>query len=372
MRYARRKFVKYWPLLWQLALGACVLAGIGIMSMFLPTAIKSLKVVFSVPGVVISYVAPTAPHIKSTNGRTNILLLGIAGGIHEGALLSDTMIVASIEPKKKDVVFFSLPRDLWVSDLNGGAKLNAAYAYGEFKRKGAGVILAKSITSDSLGIPIHYAMRIDFRGFERAVDEIGGITLTVDRSFDDYRYPIAGKENDACDGDETYACRYEHVSFQKGTYVMGGAHALQYVRSRMGTNGEGSDFARSHRQQKVLAAFKQKVLSAATLLNPNRVVNLVETFGESVESDIKTEEIDDFAKITRELQSTAVRSFIIDDSDNPPRLINPPADLYGGAWVLVPRDRDAFHRWIQTVLENPSIVSSPPASSSREATAAAQ
>lgn len=368
MRYARRKFAKYWPLVAKLMLGIFMLVSLSILMKFFPIGIKSLRVLFSVPGVVISYVAPTQPHIKSTDGRTHVLLLGIAGGAHDGALLSDTMMVASIEPKKNDVVLFSLPRDLWVSDLNGGTKLNAAYAYGELKRKGAGIILAKSIVSDMLGIPIHYAVRIDFRGFERAVDEIGGIRVTVDRSFDDYRYPIAGKENDLCDGDETYACRYEHVSFQKGTFVLDGARALQYVRSRMGTNNEGSDFARSRRQQKVLAAFTQKVLSVETLLNPSRVVNLIETFGENVESDIKTEEIDDFAKITQGLQSTSVRSFILDDSNDPPLLINPPPEQYGGMWVLIPRDSGALHQWVQTVLENPSILASPP----REATAAAQ
>lgn len=348
----RRRLVRHWPLVSRLAVvvGAFVLVAGGVA--LLPRGLQSLKVLLTLPSVLVSYVAPTQPHVKATTGRTNVLLLGIAGGMHEGGLLSDTIIVASIDREAPDVVFFSLPRDVWVADLNSGAKINAAYAYGELKRKGGGLTLAKSTVSEVLGIPIHYAVRVDFAGFERAIDELRGIVVTVEQTFDDYRYPIAGKENDLCDGDETYSCRYEHIHFDAGTYTMNGKEALRFVRSRMASGTEGSDFARSKRQQKVIAAFKERVLSAETLLNPSRILNVLGAFGDSVDTDIRTEEIDDLAKVAREVGKAPIRSFVLGSNGQESLLVNPPIDTYGGAWVLVPMDPgwDVIHTWVREIL----------------------
>ena len=317
-----------------------------------------------VPAVMISLLSPTSPNLEHTSGRTNILLLGTAGGSHEGADLTDTMMIASIDLATNDVALFSLPRDLWISTLNGGSRVNAAYALGEVKRKGGGLILARATAEEVLGLPIHYTLRVDFSAFERAIDQIGGITVDVERSFVDARYPIAGKENDPCSGDTTYTCRYETISFDKGERKMDGAIALKFVRSRMGTNGEGTDFGRTRRQQKVLEAVQKKIFSASGLLQPGRVKGLLDTFGESIDTDIKPDELGEFYKLARRIRESTLRPYVLEDESPDALLINPPMQQYKGQWVLLPRDRsgkwDEIHAWVAMVLTTPSYIQPTP------------
>jgi len=132
--------------------------------------------------------------LKSTNGFVNILLLGIAGGTHDGAFLTDTILVASYNLKENKLKLISIPRDLWLPPLQ--SKANAVYQIGLSDHNGLG--LSKTVMGNILGIPIHYGLRVDFRGFVQAIDTIDGIDVLVDRSFDDYNYPIEGQENDLC------------------------------------------------------------------------------------------------------------------------------------------------------------------------------
>src|SRR3989344_5309586 len=126
---------------------------------------------------------------RSDKNTINILLLGIAGGRHEGPNLSDTIIFASLNTKESKITLVSLPRDIWSSDID--SKINTAYAKGEVKKSGGGLILAKSVVSKITGQSIDYAVVIDFSGFVRAVDLIGGLNVNIERTFDDFEYPIA-------------------------------------------------------------------------------------------------------------------------------------------------------------------------------------
>lgn len=179
---------------------------------------------------------------KTTPDKINLLLLGRGGGNHDGPNLTDTMIFASVNLKNPKVTLVSVPRDIWVTDIKG--KVNKAYAIGEDKRKGGGIILAKSVFSKITGQNIDYTLVIDFSGFVKAVDQVGGIDVSVDNTFDDYLYPIEGKENDLCDHSDDdvkkftattsaeldlatyFSCRYEHVHFSKGVTHMNGETAL--------------------------------------------------------------------------------------------------------------------------------------------------
>ena len=197
--------------------------------------------------------------VKSDNGRVNILLLGVGGGIHEGPDLTDTIIVISFHLTKKRLALISIPRDVWSDSLKD--RVNSAYHYGEAKKEGGGLTLSKIIIEDIAGVPIHYAMVIDFSQFETLIDYIGGIDVVVPAAFTDTQYPIAGKENDECGGDLTYRCRYQTLTFEKGLQHMDGSRALMYVRTRHAEGGDGNDFARGRRQQDVIIAVKTKILS---------------------------------------------------------------------------------------------------------------
>lgn len=332
--------------------------------------------------------------VNSTDGRTQVLLLGNPGGTHEGPYLTDTVMVASINHKEKKAYLISLPRDLWVDKTK--SKLNAVYEIG--RSKGGSLSFAKQTAGEILGLPIHYGVRLDFRGFIKAVDELGGIEVLVHRSFDDYNYPIEGKENDLCGyeekelelneeearklnvelgkhkffiapdgkvatdaadpvkGSQYFSCRFEHVRFDQGETIMDGETALKYVRSRKGTNDEGSDFARAKRQQKILEAARGKILSFETLTDPDKLSFLIKTYGESIETDIPIIDILEFYKIVKGLAQ--VESFVVDNSEKSrlpgerlPVLIQPPTQDFGGAYVLIPRGGfDTVHQYVAKIL----------------------
>ena len=308
-------------------------------------------------------------HLKQApDKKINLLLLGIGGGTHDGPDLTDTIIFASIDPNTKKVTLVSLPRDLWIPDL--GAKVNSAYTFASEKKPGSGLMYTKALIGSILGQQIDYAIKIDFSGFVKAVDIMGGLDINVDNTFDDYAYPITGKEDANCgltedtiaslsaeiaSGSatelESFPCRYEHLHFDKGPTHMDGETALKYVRSRHALGKEGSDFARSKRQEKVISAFKEKLFSVGTFLNPVKIVELVKTLNTSIETDIKQSEYADFVNLAQKMKGAKISSAIIDtgDGDRLGLLTNPPiSPEYGNQWVLSPRVGNGDYSEIHT------------------------
>lgn len=295
--------------------------------------------------------------LKKTNNRINILVLGIGGGSHDGPNLTDTILFASVDQKAHKISLISIPRDLWMPDLN--EKINTAYAIGQSKGSGKGLVLAKAAVGEVLHQDIDYAVRIDFAGFVNAVDQIGGLDISVDNTFDDYQYPIEEKREDLCghtldettallasgSAQEVFPCRYEHLHFDKDMQHMDGERVLKFVRSRYADGVEGSDFARSKRQGKVIAAFKEKIFSAQTILNPAKVLSLYSILKDSIDTDIKQDEMDDFIRLAEKEKSAEIESFVIDSGDEttnrPGILVNPQTDAeHSYSWFLAPRIGD--------------------------------
>ena len=150
----------------------------------------------------------------------NILLLGYAGGRHEGTYLTDTVIVMHFDSKRKQAFMLSLPRDLWVklptkSGADFRAKINTIYEtelfpnhFPDLDSKLAGgksdAELTKFILSQITGLEIDNYLAIDFASFTKAVDVLGGVDIDVARSFIDEKYPIDGKQDDLCEKDEQF------------------------------------------------------------------------------------------------------------------------------------------------------------------------
>lgn len=270
--------------------------------------------------------------------RINILLLGIGGKNHDGSHLTDTVIIASIKPTTRQVALISIPRDL-VVPINGSGwrKINTINAFGETERPGYGAELTRQTMSTLFAIPLHYVLRVDFDGFVKVVDLLGGIRLTVDQPFTDYSYP-------------TLNYKYQTVSFRAGEQIMDGETALKFVRSRHSImNNEGSDFARSKRQQKVMIALKEKILSHETLLNPSRVASLLSTLEEHITTDLKPWEMVRLSFMARKIDRSSIIHLGFDNS--PSGLLVD--DVIEGAYILKSRD-DTFseiHTAISTVFE---------------------
>lgn len=330
---------------------------IGITAVIARPVLDIMAKILTGPRMITAFFSDPALVLDSNNKRVNLILLGIAGGEHQGAKLTDTMIFTSIDLVSGDMVMLSIPRDIWLDSLQ--AKVNTAYYYGEEKAPGGGFVLAKDAVYQITGQPIDYTILLDFTGFVGAVDLVGGIEVDIERSFVDQKYPIPGKENEECQGDPEYQCRYETLKFEKGIVHMDGETALKFVRSRNAEGEEGTDFARSARQQRVILAFKNRLLSTQVLLSPTKLWALKKTFSEHVkfDKDLSKEEIAGFANLFWRFVrgDNTLRTLTLETGteENPGFLIVPPISQYN-QWVLIPRAEDwqEFQSYLEQKLAN--------------------
>lgn len=282
--------------------------------------------------------------LKTYNNHVNILFLGIAGEDRDGPNLSDSIVVISYDLKINHLTTISIPRDVWSEALQD--KINSAYAYGEAKKKGAGFILAKAEVETIIGQPIHYGAAINFDQFEKLIDFIGGVEVSVENSFIDKEFPIAGKENDLCDNDLDYKCRYKTVSFTKGVSLMDGQTALNFVRSRHAEGSEGTDFAREKRQQKVMEAIKNKLITFVKKPDVVQYKKLYELADKLVKRDIDNQQLAIIFKNII-LKKNFKQEKIVFSEDF---FVNPTSNLdrYNGLWVLTPINDDirTIHKYI--------------------------
>jgi polyisoprenyl-teichoic acid--peptidoglycan teichoic acid transferase len=193
----------------------------------------------------------------NTSDRVNILLMGYGGAGHDGAYLTDSLVVMSIIPSTHHTTLISVPRDLWVQyPPNSGnyTKINAIYTIaskGNADPVAGGNAIAQKVSLIT-GLNIPYWMSINFAGFRKFIDSIGGVDVNVPDSFT-AKYP----KND----DPTINASWIIVHFTKGKQHMDGATAIVYARARyvLDNNAEGSDFARSQRQQLIMQSALSKL-----------------------------------------------------------------------------------------------------------------
>ncbi len=317
----------------------CIALGLGIVKGLL-AGLRFMRTTGITPTLAARLVFGNGVTLTSTGGRTNILLLGIGGGDHEGADLTDTMMVISLSSKERIAAFISIPRDIWSDTLKD--RVNSAYHYGEAKKEGGGVLLAKVISEDVVGIPIHYTLLVDFSGFKEIIDLVGGIDVAVTKAFTDNDYPIAGKEKETCPGDPTNRCVYETVHFDAGIQRMDGESALKYVRSRNAEGDEGSDFARSRRQQEVMVALKDTLVHPARWFSLSLMSTLLSVLDLATETDMNLGELATVAKRIANVDDSRIQKISFDE-----RLYTPPSYMYG-RYVLVPeKDWDTIHTFIE-------------------------
>lgn len=272
----------------------------------------------------------TKTDLKSTNGRTNILLLGNGGSNHPGGQLTDTNILLIYDNNTKKVAMVSFPRDLYVPIANSGEKnkLNYAYAYGEMNKDktGGGGAAAKQTIETVAGVPVHYYVEVDFVGFKDIVDSLGGVTVDVEKAINDPYYP-----KDYFDADGTYhkTDAYSPFSLAAGRQFMDGTTALKYARSRYTT----SDFDRSERQQKLIAAIKDKALSAGVLSNPKKITDLLSAIGNHFRTDLNASEVKTLVSLVKNISPDQISHQVVDNGES--GLLK--ADTSRGGYYLVPK-----------------------------------
>lgn len=233
--------------------------------------------------------------------RVNILFLGLDQRPGESASSrTDTMILFSINPKDMSVSMLSIPRDLWVPiPGHREGRINTAHYWGEIEDyPGGGPALAKHTVRYNLGVPVHYYVRLNFTGFERIIDLIGGIDIDVPAAIDDYQYPAPDNS-------------YQHVHFDAGLQHMDGATALKYARTRKGS--ADGDFSRMDRQQQVIKAIRKQILSLPNL--PQLVLQspqLAQSLGESLQTDIPVSTMLTLAKWSQQINDENLHGDVLD------------------------------------------------------------
>jgi LCP family protein required for cell wall assembly len=224
------------------------------------------------------------------NERLNVLIIGLDKTTNRTATLTDSMIVASLDPTLGTISMVSVPRDMIGVPLGDGRtygpKLNSLYSYAARNPKdfpeGPTRTLENAVGA-LLGIPINYYVTTDFYGFVRLIDALGGVDIVVDHGFTDPMY-------DGWDG-----ASHGHVGFSitAGPHHLDGLTALAYARSRYAP-GE-SDFKRAARQQQILVAIKDKLMSGGNLLF--RSPDLLRAVGDTVRTDVPPDRLPDLAGI---------------------------------------------------------------------------
>jgi LCP family protein required for cell wall assembly len=240
---------------------------------------------------------PTPPTVVD---RVNVLLTGIDSSPSRDHALTDTLIVASIDPRTREVAMISFPRDIAYFPLRNGStygdRINSLMTYAEenperYPAGGLGTLTDE--LGHLLGVPIHYYAAVNLRGFERMIDEVGGVTIDNEREIDD---PAYGGWRDGRIG--------FHLS--EGRHTLDGPTALAYVRSRKGIGD--SDFTRARRQQQLLVALEEKMSEPSMML---RLPAILDAAGETIKTNFPPERLTEMLDLSRTIDADDVQQFVL-------------------------------------------------------------
>lgn len=248
--------------------------------------------------------------LKESNGRTNILLAGYSADDpgHDGATLTDSIMVVSIDKTNNTSLIISIPRDLWTYiPGNGYQKINAVYPYGEsshFSEDGyasGGMGLLEKVVGEDLGLEINYYALINYTAFKEAVNAVGGIT--IDLTSADNPYGLYDP--------------YTSLKLPNGVVNLDGQMALNLARSR--GDGPGaygfprSDFNRTQHQRQMLVALKDKVSSSGVISNPLKIGQLADAAGNNAKTDMKTNELESLFVLIKKIPNSNITTIGLND-----------------------------------------------------------
>ncbi|HTP09522.1 MAG TPA: LCP family protein, partial [Anaerolineae bacterium] len=255
------------------------------------------------------------------NGRVTVLLMGVdaRGTLHDAGLNTDVMTLVTIDPISNTAAILSIPRDLYVplpgTDFQN--RINAAYAWGELKQlPGGGPGFAEETVTYNFGIPLQRYAVIDFEGFKKIVDAVGGVDIDVPHEIVDYEYPTPNYGT-------------EVLKIPAGRVHMDGELALKYVRTRH----QDSDLERLQRQQQVMLAIRDKALSIGSIDKVPQVLNVV---GDSLATDLTLPEILSLAKKWSQIPRENIHNYRIDET-----MVQPYVTAQGAQVLLPDRDKIA-------------------------------
>ncbi len=254
-------------------------------------------------------------------GRVNILLFGTSEDDpqHDGALLTDSIMLLNINPKDKTGFLMSVPRDLWVkynqacpSGYEG--KINAAYecGLGQSKNEAAGSAMLSKMVEQFSGVSVQYYVHVNYTALRDAVNAVGGVTVTINSS--DPRGVLDRNFDWKCN----FRCYY--VKYPNGPVTLDGEHALALARARNAAGGYGlssGNFDREKYQREIIIALRDKAMSAGVLTNPVKVTKLMDGLGNNVKTNFSASEVKTLIGLARQIDASKLQTINLVDPKAP-------------------------------------------------------
>lgn len=295
-------------------------------------------------------------------GRVNILLAGNSADDvgHNGGELTDSIMLVSLNTKDKTAFVVSIPRDLWVEIPDEGySKINSAYVYGKqdkFSESGypsGGMGLLEKTVEQSFDVDINYYALVNYTALRDAVNAVGGIDVTIKSSDPRGLYDPSRDWTS-----RTYA---PLVKLSNGTHHLNGQQALNLARARGDSYASygyaQSDFTRTANQRLMLAALKEKAISAGVVTNPIKLGSLMDALGNNVQTDFLTSEVRRLVNIVQDIPGDSITSVSLNDADGKNLLAS--YRTFNGQSALIPAAGIDDYTDIQEYLD--SLLAPPPA-----------
>ncbi len=303
----------------------------------------------------------SAPLKGEADGRVNVLLAGNSADDtgHDGAELTDSIMILSIDTKNHTAFMLSVPRDLWVAiPGDGHSKINSVYPTGKANNFSAdgypngGMGQLEQVIQKNLGITCHYYALVDYTALRDAVNAVGGIDLTIKSSDPRGLY----------DPNLDWGTNQPLVKLSNGTHHLDGRAALNLARARGDSyNSYGyaqSDFTRTEMQREIILAIRQKATSAGVLSNPLKLSELFDAVGKNVKTDLTLSNVRRMYDITKNINQSNIQSVGLNDAGGKNLLINYTST--DGQAALIPAagldDYSDIRSYLRTIMSSDPVV----------------
>lgn len=241
--------------------------------------------------------------LKNQDGRVNILVAANSADDpgHNGANLTDSIMVLSVNTKKNTALILSVPRDLWVGiPGEGHAKINTAYPSG-------GMDTLQKVVQDNLGLTIDYQALVNYGAFRDLVNAVGNIKITI--KSDDPR----GIYDPDLDYTSRHCCAL--AKYPNGPVTLDGKQALNLARARGDAYGsygyDQSDFTRTMYQREMLVAIKDKASQSSVIANPFKISSLLDAVGNNIKTNLQVNEIQTLYTYMKKIDDSKIDSYNI-------------------------------------------------------------
>jgi LCP family protein required for cell wall assembly len=353
--FAIKLFAKATALALALAVGMLTLTA-GILGVFL----------YHKATIFAQYSGKTMPELKqiitttlktkpiTTDGHKTILLLGtdeVANRV-DAPILTDAILLISINTTTGKISTLALPRDLWSEAYQ--TKINALLHYGITRYPNSPDRFPTEVIQELTGVPIHHTITLKLNQVAEIIDLLGGVEVTVSQPFIDSLYPKEdvdiSKENDP-------TVLYRTVEFEAGTQVLTGSRALEYMRSRHSTDEQGTDGARSERQQAVLSAVLTQLSSLKTIADLKKSGTLFAYYEDTFAHSLPTQELlsTAFALFdNKDSLSLTQTSPTIETIETPGVIFHPKETKKQPQWIYQIKDPTLFKAFAQKSLDIPT------------------